>query len=55
MYDIIGREINILVNDGKSAGEYKTNFDASNLASGIYFYKITAGNFVETKKMILLR
>ena len=55
IYDILGREITTLINEVKTAGIYKVNFDASNLSSGVYFYKLTAGNFIETKKMILLR
>jgi len=55
VYDILGREITTLVNEEKPAGTYSVNFNASNLASGIYFYKISAGNFSQTKKMLLLR
>ena len=55
VYDMLGSEIATLVNEEKPAGVYEINFNASNLASGIYFYKIQAGSFVETKKMILLK
>ena len=51
----MGREVAILVNREKLPGYYKTNFDASQLSSGIYFYRLKAGDFVKTKKMILLR
>ena len=43
------------VDEYKSAGTYEVDFNASNLASGIYFYQLKAANFVKTKKMILLR
>jgi hypothetical protein len=52
---MIGKEIATLVNESKPAGNYEVNFNASGLASGIYFYKLQAGNFIDTKKMILLR
>jgi hypothetical protein len=55
VYDILGNEIATLVNEEKPAGSYEVNFDASRLTSGIYFYKLQAGSFVATKKMILLR
>ena len=55
VYDVLGNEIATLVNEEKPAGNYKVEFNASNLASGIYFYRLQAGSFVETKKMILLR
>ena len=55
VYDVLGNEIATLVNEEKSAGEYQVNFDASKLASGIYFYQLKAGSFVQTKKMILLK
>jgi hypothetical protein len=53
VYSIIGSEIATLVNEKLSAGSYEINFDASSLSSGAYIYKIQAGNFSETKKMIL--
>lgn len=55
VYDVLGNEVSILVDEEKPAGSYEVNFNASDLSSGVYFYKLTAGNFVSTKKMILLR
>ena len=55
VYDVLGNEIATLVNEEKPAGSYEVNFNASRLSSGIYFYKLQAGSFVETKKMILLK
>jgi hypothetical protein len=55
IYDLLGREIKTLINDFKLAGRYEVEFDGSNLASGIYFYKIQAGEFVQTRKMVLLK
>ncbi|MFZ2324732.1 MAG: T9SS type A sorting domain-containing protein [Ignavibacteriaceae bacterium] len=55
IYDILGSEIATLVNEEKPAGKYEVNFNASQLASGIYIYKIQAGNFISSKKMILLK
>jgi photosystem II stability/assembly factor-like uncharacterized protein len=55
VYDILGVEVATLVNEEKPAGEYEVEFDAAKLSSGIYFYKLQAGEFVSTKKMILLR
>ena len=59
VYDILGTEIAILVNEEKSPGKYELTWDASSIAgqlsSGVYFYRMQAGNFVETKKMILLK
>ena len=56
VYDILGREIQIIVNKLQKANTYSVNFDASNLSSGIYFYRLQVGNdFKETKKMLLLR
>jgi hypothetical protein len=56
VYDILGNEITTLVNEYQPSGSYNVTFDASkNLAGGIYFYRITAGKFVETKKMIFLK
>ena len=55
IYDVLGSEVAILVNNKKPAGNYEVEFDATGLPSGTYFYRIQAGNFVETKKMILLK
>ncbi|PID59467.1 MAG: hypothetical protein CR986_06050 [Ignavibacteriae bacterium] len=55
VYDILGNEVATLVNEQQNQGNYQVKFDASNLSSGIYFYKLQAGNFVATKKMILLK
>jgi hypothetical protein len=51
LYDVVGREIATIVNEVKNAGRYSVTFDASQLSSGLYFYKLTAGTFSETKKM----
>jgi hypothetical protein len=55
VYDVLGSEIVTLVNEEKSAGNYELKFYASELPSGIYLYQLTAGSFVKTKKMILLK
>ena len=55
VYDILGREVATLVNDEKSSGSYEIQFSAEELTSGIYFYQLKAGEYSETKKMILLK
>lgn len=55
VYDMLGREVAVLSNGFKMAGNYSLDFDASNLSSGAYFYKIESGDFVETKKMMLVK
>ncbi len=55
IYNAIGEEVAELINENITAGFHQVTFDASNLSSGIYFYRISAGNFIDTKKMILLR
>jgi len=55
IYDMLGREVAVLVNEEKPAGNYSIKFNGSNLASGVYFYRLQAGVFVETKKLLLLR
>jgi len=51
----LGNEIATLVNQEKPVGSYEVEFDATALTSGIYFYRIQAGSFVETKKMVLMK
>ena len=55
VFDPLGSEISQLINEEKEAGIYEVNFDASNLTSGVYFYHIEAGDFSETKKMLMLK
>ncbi|MBK7631221.1 MAG: T9SS type A sorting domain-containing protein [Ignavibacteriales bacterium] len=55
VYDVLGNEVATLVNETKPAGTYEVEFNASNLSSGVYFYKLQSGSFVETRKMILLK
>ncbi|RJP70593.1 MAG: T9SS C-terminal target domain-containing protein, partial [Ignavibacteriales bacterium] len=55
IYDILGNEVSILVNEEQAAGNYEVKFDGSNLSSGIYYYRIQAANFVNTRKLILLK
>jgi hypothetical protein len=55
VYDILGNEVITLVDEYKPAGSYEVNFDAVNLASGIYIYRLTVDNHTDTKKMVLLR
>jgi hypothetical protein len=55
LYNLIGQQVGELVNETQVVGRYQVTLDASSLPSGIYFYRITAGNFTETKKLTLLR
>ena len=55
IYDILGKEVKVLVNETKEMGRFSISFDASQLASGTYIYRIESGKFVETKKMVLLK
>jgi len=55
IFNILGREVATLVSENKPAGNYEVNFDARNLSSGVYFYQLRAGNFLSTKKMILMK
>jgi len=55
VYDLLGKEMMSLVNEFKDAGRYIISFNGSNLPSGIYYYKIKAGDFVQVRKMILLK
>jgi hypothetical protein len=55
VFDILGNEIETLVNEEKLAGTYEVEFSRISLPSGVYFYRLQAGDFVETKKMVLLK
>lgn len=55
IYDLLGREVKTLVDEHKSAGSYSVEFDARNLTSGTYFYRLTSGDFTEIKKLILMK
>jgi subtilisin-like proprotein convertase family protein len=55
IYDVLGREVITLVNEELSAGKHDVTFDASQFSSGVYFYQLKAGDFIEIKKMILIK
>jgi len=55
VYDVLGSEVATLVNEEKPVGNYEVEFNAASLPSGIYFYRLQAGSFVETKKMVLMK
>jgi hypothetical protein len=55
IFDVLGKEVATLVNEVKSAGIYKTQWNADHMPSGIYFYRLQAGSFTETKKLVLLK
>jgi hypothetical protein len=55
VYDALGRELEMLVNEKQSAGTYEVNFNAFQIPSGIYFYKLTTDNFNDVKRMVLLK
>jgi hypothetical protein len=55
VYDMLGREVSLLVNDRIEAGVHEVKFDGSNLASGVYLYRLTAGTFVQTRKLLVLK
>ncbi|HPS64726.1 MAG TPA: T9SS type A sorting domain-containing protein, partial [Ignavibacteria bacterium] len=55
IYDALGKEVSVLLNEVKNPGEYVVTFNGNNLSSGIYFYKLTSGDFTDIKKMILVK
>jgi hypothetical protein len=55
VYDMLGREVTVLVNDNKDPGVYEVKFNASNLSSGVYLYRMQSGTFTETRKFLLVR
>ncbi len=55
VYDVLGREVAVLVNERKQPGNYEVVFDGSRLSSGVYFYRMEAGSFISTRKLLLIR
>ena len=55
IFDILGREVKTLVNEIRTAGSYEVDFNASYLASGVYFYRMESGDFTDVKKLVLLK
>ena len=55
IYNLVGEEISVLVNETVDAGFYEVAFNAANLSSGTYYYRLQAGNTIQVKKMVLLR
>jgi hypothetical protein len=55
VFDLLGREVTTLLNKIMKAGTYSITWDASSMPSGVYFYNMQAGNFIDTKKMVLLK
>ena len=55
VYDLLGQEVRTLVNETLKPGRYEVTFDAAELPSGVYFYRLTAGRFSQTKRMLLMR
>jgi len=55
VFNALGQSVQQLANSQQSPGEYQVNFDASKLGSGVYYYRLTAGNFSQTRKMLLMR
>ncbi|MBK7629441.1 MAG: T9SS type A sorting domain-containing protein [Ignavibacteriales bacterium] len=55
LYDVLGNEVTTLVNEQKQAGRYEMLFNASNIASGVYYYQINSGSFTQTRKLVLMK
>jgi hypothetical protein len=55
VYDVVGREVAVLVSEMKKPGTYEAIFNAENYASGVYFYRLEAGDFTDVKKMVLIK
>ena len=55
MYDLLGRQVATLVDEEKAPGSYTVTFDASNLSSGTYLYRLTAGGYTATRRMMLVK
>ena len=55
VYNVLGKEVAVLINEYKPAGKYQIEFNSSSLPSGVYFYRLQAGNFTQIKRMVLLK
>jgi len=55
IFDVLGNEVKTLVDEERAEGNYEIEFDASSFSSGIYFYQLKAGSFIQTRKMILIK
>ena len=55
VFDVLGKEVATLVDEEKSAGKYDVNFIDSTLPSGVYFFQLKSGDFIQTKKMVLIK
>jgi hypothetical protein len=55
VYDLLGREVSVLVNERRDAGIHEVKFDGSNLASGVYIYRLQAGDVVASRQLIILK
>ncbi len=55
VFDLLGRQVAVLIDETRSPGKYSVSFDGSSLPSGVYLYRLTAGEFVETKKLVLMK
>jgi hypothetical protein len=55
IFDILGKKVDMLANEQLAAGEYQTSWDASNIASGIYFYRLETKDFTDIKKMVVVK
>ncbi len=55
VYDVLGREASVLVNERKEPGNYEAIFDGSGFSGGVYFYRLQAGDFIRTKRLVLMK
>jgi hypothetical protein len=55
VFDMLGREVAVVANEKREAGYHEVKFDGAGLSSGVYFYRLQAGDFVQTRKLLLLR
>jgi len=55
VYDMLGREVSVLIDERKNAGSYEVKFEGRNLASGVYLYRLIAGEYVQTRQMLVIK